>query len=297
MSESAVVADNSRAHISVKPIGARARSAGRLVVLALIAVIMVFPFFLALMGTFKTNAEITAWPPQIFPGKWLFSNWAAAWQTDLGRGGTFPRWLFNTAFLSVVVGLLQIFLSSLAAYSFARLRFFGKKLIFNYMLTSMMLPGVVLLVPKYVLLAKLHLVNTYGALILPGAVDAFGVFMMTQYFRSIPRELEEACMIDGATYFRIFYTIVLPLSQPALLTLFIIKFQGMWNNFLDALLYLTSVDKWTLNVALMTFQQQYKAQWNLTLVGAMFNAIPVLVIFFFFSKYYVEGVSFSGLKG
>lgn len=277
--------------------GAVVRQSLRYLFIGAVALILFVPFILAFFGTFKTNAEITAWPPKILPAAWLWKNWVVTWNTNLGSGGTFPRWLFNTAFISIIVGVLQVFLSTLAGYAFARLRFRGKSFLFNYMLSSMMLPAVVLLVPKYVLLSKIHLVNTYWALILPAAVDAAGVFMMTQYLKSVPRELEEAAMVDGATYFRVFYSVVIPLSRPALLTLFIVKFQGMWNNFLDALLYLTSVSKWTLNVALMTFQQQYKAQWNLTLVGAMFNAIPILAIFFVFSRYYVESVSHSGLKG
>ena len=277
--------------------GAVVRQSFRYLFIGVVALVLFVPFILAFFGTFKTNAEITAWPPKILPAAWLWKNRTITWNTNLGNGGTFPRWLFNTAFISIVVGVLQVFLSTLAGYAFARLRFRGKSFLFNFMLSSMMLPAVVLLVPKYVLLSKIHLVNTYLALILPAAVDAAGVFMMTQYLKSVPRELEEAATVDGATYFRIFYSVVIPLSRPALLTLFIVKFQGMWNNFLDALLYLTSVSKWTLNVALMTFQQQYKAQWNLTLVGAMFNAIPILAIFFVFSRYYVESVSHSGLKG
>ncbi len=265
-------------------------------ILSAIAITLFFPFILAFFGTFKSNAEITLWPPKILPSKWLWENWLITWKTDLGRGGTFPRWLFNTAFLSIIIATLQVVFCSLAGYAFARLRFRGKEIIFTFMISSMMLPGVVTLVPKYVMMAKLKLINTYWSLILPGAVEAFGIFLLTQYFKSIPHELEEACMIDGASYFRIYRTVVLPLSRPALLTLYILKFQAMWNNFLDPLLYLNRVNMWTLTVALMTFQQQYKAQWNLTLVGAMFNAIPVLVIFFFFSRYYIEGVSYSGLK-
>ena len=165
------------------------------------------------------------------------------------------------------------------------------------MLSSMMLPGIVTLVPKYVFMAKIHLINTYWALILPGSVEAFGIFLLTQYFKSIPGELEEACKIDGASYLDIFRNVIIPLSKPALLTLFILKFQAMWNNFMEALLYLSKVSMWTLNVALMTFQQQYVSQRNLVLVGVMFNAFPVLILFFLFSKYYMEGVSFSGLKG
>ena len=269
----------------------------RYFLLLLISVVLFTPFILSFLGTLKTNAEIIAWPPKILPENWLWKNWADTWNTDLGNGGTFPRWLFNTSFLSILTATLQILFCAMGGYAFARLKFRGKNLIFTFMLSSMMLPGIITLVPKYVFMAKIHLINTYWALILPGSVEAFGVFLLTQYFKSIPGELEDACKIDGANYGQIFKNVVIPLSKPALLTLFILKFQSMWNNFMEALLYLTDVSMWTLNVALMTFQQQYVSQMNLVLVGAMFNAIPVLILFFIFSKHYIEGVSFSGLKG
>jgi multiple sugar transport system permease protein len=269
----------------------------RYLILIFISAVLFAPFILSFLGTFKTNAEIIAWPPKFLPDNWLWENWANTWNTDLGRGGTFPRWLFNTAFLSVLTSILQVIFCAMGGYAFARLKFRGKNIIFTFMLSSMMLPGIVTLVPKYVFMSKLHLINTYWALILPGSVEAFGIFLLTQYFKSIPAELEEACIIDGASFMDIFRNVVIPLSKPALLTLLILKFQSMWNNFMDALLYLSKVSMWTLNVALMTFQQQYKSEMNLVLVGAMFNAIPVLLLFFLFSKYYIEGVSFSGLKG
>jgi len=219
------------------------------------------------------------------------------WNTNLGEGGTFPRWLFNTAFLSVTTASIKIIACSMAAYSFARLRFPGRSLMLNFMLGTMMIPAAVTLIPAFVLMSKLKLLNTYWALILPGIVDAGAIFMLTQFFKSIPRDLEEAAYIDGATQFQVYKDVVLPLARPAMLTVFILQFQAMWNAFLPPLLYLDSPRMWVLNVALNVFQQNFKAQWNLTLVGAMFNAIPVLLLFFFFSKYYIEGVSYAGVKG
>jgi ABC-type glycerol-3-phosphate transport system permease component len=212
-------------------------------------------------------------------------------------GGRFLRWLFNTALLSVIRAFVMLIFCSMAAYAFARMKFPGKGLIFNFMLASMMIPAAVTLIPKYVLIAKLGWVNTAYALIFPSIVDAFGIFMLTQFLKSVPRELEEAAFIDGASYFQIYKDVVLPLARPALLTLFILQFQGMWNDFLVPLLYLNTPDMWVLNVALSVFQQQYKAQWNLTLVGAMINAFVPLTMFFFFSRYYIEGVSYAGVKG
>ena len=132
---------------------------------------------------------------------------------------------------------------------------------------------------------------------IPGAISAGNIFLLTQFLKAVPRELEEAAFVDGASRFRIYKDVVIPLARPAMLTVFILQFQGMWNAFLAPLLYLNTAKMWVLNVALTVFQQQYKAQWNLTLVAAMFNAIPVLILFAFFSRYYIEGISYSGLKG
>ena len=269
----------------------------RYLILIIISLIVFSPFILAFLGTFKTDAEIIAYPPKLLPAHWLWENWVTTWKTDIGRGGTFPRWLFNTAFLSIVVAVLEAIFCSMAGYAFARMKFPGRDFVFNFMLATMMIPGAVTLIPSYVLMTKLHLINTFYSLIIPGAVSAGGIFMLTQFFKSVPKELEEAAYMDGASHLQIYKDIIIPLSRPALLTILILQFQGMWNSFLPPLLYLNSADKMVLNVALSIFQQQYKAQWNLTLVGAMFNAIPVMVIFFIFSKYYIEGVSYTGVKG
>jgi ABC-type glycerol-3-phosphate transport system permease component len=269
----------------------------RYLVLILIGIVLFTPFILAAVGTFKTDSEIIAFPPKFFPAQWLVENWTKVWNTDLGNGGTFPRWLFNTAFLSVTVAILEVIFCSMAAYAFARMEFPGRDTVFNFMLATMMIPGALTLIPAYVLMTKLRLINTFWALILPGAVSAGSIFMLTQFFKAIPKDLEEAAVIDGATHSEIYREVILPLTRPALLTVFILQFQAMWNNFLQPLLYLNTADKYVLNVALSIFQQQFKAQWNLTLVGAIFNAIPVMILFFIFSKYFVEGVAYTGIKG
>jgi len=297
----AVTAQNSTAPLVVKERGRPAsRYMGqglRYLLLILIGLILFTPFILAALGTFKTDTEIISFPPRFLPSQWLVQNWGKVWTTDIGQGGTFPRWLFNTAFLAVTVATLEVIFCSMAAYAFARLRFPGQNVIFSFMLATMMIPGAVTLIPAYVFMTKIHLIDTYWSLILPGAVSAGSIFILTQFFRAIPRDLEEAAFIDGATHLQTYRVVILPLSRPALLTVFILQFQAMWNAFLTPLLYLNSPDKYVLNVALSIFQQQYKAQWNLTLVGAMFNAIPVLLLFFIFSKYYIEGVAYTGVKG
>jgi ABC-type glycerol-3-phosphate transport system permease component len=265
--------------------------------LIVVGLIMFTPFIMAFIGTFKTDLEITAFPPKFLPEVWHWENWLRVWNTDIGQGGTFPRWLFNTAFLSVTVALSQVVFCSMAAYSFARLKFAGKDGLFNFMLATMMIPGAVTLIPAYVPITKLSLINTFWSIILPSLVAAGSIFTLTQFFKSIPRDLEEAAFIDGATHMQVFRMVILPLARPALLTVLILQFQSIWNAFLQPLLYLNSPDHYVLNVALSIFQQQYKAQWNLTLVGAMFNAIPIILLFFIFSRYYIEGVAYTGIKG
>ena len=185
----------------------------------------------------------------------------------------------------------------MAGYAFARLKFPGRDAVFAFMLASMMIPGAITLIPAYVVMTKIGFINTYWSLLVPGAISAGSIFILTQFLRAVPRELEEAAYIDGANRFQIYKDVVLPLARPALLTVLILQFQGMWNAFLPPLLYLNTPDMWVLNVAIASFQQQYKAAWNLTLVAAMFNAIPVLILFALFSRYYIEGISYSGLKG
>ncbi len=280
-----------------RPLSASLGTIVRYLLLIVIGIVLFMPFILATLGSFKTDTEIIAYPPTFLPAHWLVENWAKVWNTDLGQGGTFPRWLFNTAFLSVAVAILEVIFCAMAASAFARMKFPGQNSIFKFMLATMMIPSAVTLIPAYVLMTKLHLINTYWSLILQFMVSQSGIFVLTQFFRSIPKDLEEAAFIDGASHGQIFRDVILPLARPALLTVLILQFQGMWNKFLEPLLYLNSPDKYVLNVALSIFQQQFKAQWNLTLVGAMVNAIPVLVIFFIFSRYFIQGVAYTGVKG
>jgi multiple sugar transport system permease protein len=265
--------------------------------LVLIGLTALIPFILAFLGTFKTDAEIIAYPPLLLPTHWLAGNWEKVWTTDFGKGATFPRWLLNTGIIAVGTAVLQLIFCSMAGYSFARLQYPGKSIIFSLMLGTMMIPGAITLIPAYVVMRKIGFIDTYLALIVPGAVGAGSIFLLTQFLKNVPRELEEAAFVDGASRLQIYKDVVLPLCRPALLTVFILQFQAGWNSYLPPLLYLNTPKMWVLNVATTIFRQQYKAQWNLTLVAAMFNAIPVLILFAIFSRYYIQGVSYSGLKG
>jgi multiple sugar transport system permease protein len=274
-------------------------AAVRYILLTILALIAFAPFILSFLGTFKTNAELTTFPPKILPEIWRLDNWERVWNFTLPtvQGRVLPRWLFNSTWLALANVLLRLFFCSLAAYAFARMRFPGRDFLFGVVIASMAFPAEITLIPGYVFYTKLNWVNTYWPLIVPDLVIPFGIFMLTQFFKSIPRELEEAAYIDGLSRFGTFWRIILPLSRPALLTLAIIQFQGVWNEFVKSLLFLQKPELMTLTVGMSFFRFQYNNDFSAILVGAMFNAIPVLILFFLFSKYYIEGASYSGLAG
>ena len=264
-----------------------------------LALIAFAPFILSFLGTFKTNAELTTFPPQILPEQWRFDNWSRVWNFRLPtvEGNVMPRWLFNSTWLAVVNVVTQLFFCSLAAYAFARMSFPGKNIIFAGMIASMSIPGAITMIPGYVFFARLGWVNTFWPLIIPSIVTPFGILMLTQFFKSIPKELEEAAYLDGLGRFGTYLKVALPLSRPALITLAILQFQGSWNNFTGPLLFLQEPAKMTLTVGMNFFRTQYSNDFGAILVGAMFNAIPVLLLFFFFNKYYISGGATTGLAG
>lgn len=269
----------------------------RYTLITALAIVFFMPFILSFVGTFKTNREVVSFPPAFFPNEWLWKNWVDTWSVEISGAGpnVFARWFFNSFWLAIVNMATQLFFCSLAAYAFARMRFPGRELIFGFVIASMAIPGAITLIPGYVFYARLGWINTYLPLIIPSLVVPFGIFTLTQFFKSIPKELEEAAFMDGASRFRVYRTIALPLSRPALITLAILQFQASWNSFVGPLLFLRDPKLLTLTVGLNYFKTQYAVEWSKILVGSMFNAIPVLIIFFIFNKYYMEGASYSGL--
>lgn len=287
----------------------------RYILLVCIGIILFAPFVLSFLGTFKSQQEITAFPPKIMPQEWLGSNWSRAWNVKIATRGdvwpswiqwaipdsledkVFPRWLANSFWLAIVNVVSQVFFCALAGYAFARMNFPGKNFWFAVLIASMAIPGAITLVPGYVFYAQIQWINTYFPLLVPSLAPAFGIFVLTQFMKSIPKELEEAAFIDGSTRFRTFWQIALPLSRPALVSIAVIQFQGSWNNFQGPLLFLRSPELMTLTVGLSFFRSQRRTDWSAILIGAMFNAIPVLLLFLIFNRYYVDGASYSGLAG
>ncbi len=271
----------------------------RYLLLVLMTLILLGPFVLAALGSFKTGKEVVDWPPTFLPTEWHPENYSRVWNQilDANNNSLFPRWLFNSVFLAGVHVILQVFLCSLAAFAFARLNFPGKKIVLTVILATLMIPGVVLLIPKYLILNKFAMVNTYWAIIIPGAVAATGIFLLTQFFRSVPKDLEEAAAIDGAGLFTVYWRVILPLARPALATLAILEFQGQWNSFQNELVLLNTQDMFPLTVGLSSLKGAYVGNINLILAASMFNTIPAVLIFIIFSRYFVQGSTYAGVKG
>lgn len=207
------------------------------------------------------------------------------------------RWFFNTIGVATVSTIAVLFIDSLAGYAYARLEFPGRNQIFALLIATLFLPGVMFLVPNFVTTYRLGLLNNYAGVIIPGLAGVFGVFFMRQFFESIPKELEEAAQIDGASMFQTFFQVVLPLARPALATLAVISFLASWNDFLWALLILKDRDLQTLQPGLRTLQGAYTSEYALMMAGAVVVAIPVLIIYIFLQRYIVQSVATTGLKG
>ena len=264
------------------------------VVLIFVSMLMFIPFVFSLTTSLKTQRESNQllslrglfWPRDI-----VFTAYHTVFDSDI------KRWFFNSAFVAVIWVLGRAFTSSAAGYAFARMRFPGKNLLFLAVLSTMMIPGMVTIVPKFLILQQLHLLNGYGALTLPFLADAFGIFLMKQFFESIPVELEEAARVDGASRYRMFAQIVLPNAMPALTALAIFSFQGSWNSFLEPLIFTNSERVRTLPLGLAYFRQAHYTEWPTQMAMAVITTIPIAIFYLVFQRKFVEGQVSSGIKG
>jgi len=267
---------------------------------------MILPFLWMLSTSLKPESEIFRFPPVWTPRAWKWENYSAAMQA-----APFGRYFINTVIFAVTITASNLLLCSMAAYAFARLRFRGRNLLFLLTLGTMMVPGQVTMVPVFIMLKRWPLaggndwlgigghglLNSYVGLILPGAVGAFGIFLLRQFFMTLPRELEDAARIDGCSELGIYWRIILPLSAPALTTLGIFTFTAAWNEFLWPLLVMSKDSMKTLQVGLQVFQTQYTTRWDLLMAGTVVVTIPVLLIFLAGQRYFTRGIALSGMKG
>jgi len=272
------------------------------------AILSIAPLYFTLVFSLKP-VENAYTPPIWWPTPFTLENY----QTILQTFELFPRWVVNSINISLVITFFRVLFCAMAGYAFARIEFPFKTFLFNLLLVSMMMPGVVTLIPSFLIigpglirggieLGNLTIPTGFGLLdspagvILPGVADAFGVFMMTQFYKSFPKELEEAAMMDGSGRWGTFFRIVLPISQTQLLTLALLTFQGAWNNFMWPLLVLRTPENFTLPIGLQWFRGEYYTLYSVVLAGSLFNTLPMLIIFFVFQRYFIRSIASTGSK-
>ena len=260
------------------------------VLMTVIGIILIIPLLWMVFTSLKPMEEIVRYTPTFFPEK-------IVWENYLDTIAAFPFWRYarNTLFITVLVVIGNVLSNSFIAYGFAKLDFPGKKLMFALVLSTMMIPGFVTMIPQYVLFSKIGWVGTYFPLIVPSFFgNAFNIFLMRQFYLSINNELIEAAEIDGANHLYIWSHLMLPLTKPALITIAINSFNAAWNDFLGPLLYIQDQEKYTLQIGLQVFQNQATTQWNYLMAGATLVLIPTILLFFFAQRYFIEGMDLTG---
>lgn len=261
-------------------------------VLTLSALIMIIPFYWMLISSVKTNNEVFSIPMKWIPTSYHWENYKEIWEK-------IPLLTFfkNTVFLTVVTTIIQVATSCFAAYGFAKVEFKGRNFLFLAYVTTIAVPWQVYMVPQFTMMSKFGLTNSLLGLILLQSFSAFGVFLMRQFFLSIPKELSEAARIDGLNEYGIFLRIILPLAKPGIATLVIFTFVNVWNDFMGPLIYLNSTNLKTIQLGIRMFISQYGADYALIMAASVCSLIPVVIIFIFCQRFFVEGITAGGVKG
>lgn len=259
--------------------------------LIIVSIIYLFPIAWVVISSFKSKAELFAWPPTIMPLEWVFTNYSQAFDK-----GNFLLYFGNTTFVAVVGTILTVLINTMAGYALAKYKFKGRTAIFVSYLGMLMVPLEVIMIPIFIVVSFMGLYNSLWGLIIPAAATPTGVFIMRQYLLSVPDSLLEAARIDGATEWQIFWRIVFPIAVPAMAVLAIFSFMWRWNDFLWPLIVISDPDKYTAQLAIANFMGEFSVDWNSLLAMSVVSMIPVLIIFFMFQRYFVQGMATSGMK-
>ncbi|MBM4457923.1 MAG: carbohydrate ABC transporter permease [Chloroflexi bacterium] len=267
------------------------RAASHIVLLAGAAVFAI-PFVWMVSTSLKTDRQIFAWPPVWVPNPIVWGNYPAVFDY-----APLHRYFLNTMVIATAQVFGAIITCSLAAYAFSRVRAPGRDVIFTIMISQMMIPGVVTLVPLYILFAKLDWINTFLPLTIPAMLGSpFYIFMLRQFFLTLPMELEEAALIDGASRLRVWWTIIMPLSKPAIATVAIFSFMFAWNDFTGPLIFLNSRTKFTLSLGLQAFMFERRTLWGPLMAASTLMITPIMVVFFLAQKHFIQGIALTGMK-
>lgn len=269
----------------------------RLVVYSLVlagAVITAMPFFWMFLTSFKGTADVASIPLRWLPTVWRFENYSAIWEMM-----PFTNFFINSVLISVVQTLGAVLTASMAAFAFARIKFFGRDFLFMLYLGTLMIPGWVTLLPTYLIIRDLHMLNSYQGVILPGLTTVMGTFLLRQFFLSVPKDYEDSAFLDGANRFQVYAEVIMPLAKPALLTVGLMSFMGSWNSFLWPLLIMTDVEKQTLPLGLARLALSggwVRIEWGPLMAATLLTLLPILIIYAFLQNYFIRGIALSGMK-
>jgi len=273
--------------------GSRLQQFAIYLIVAVGGALMIVPFLWMLSTSLKTTVQSMAFPPEWWPRPFVWENY-----TRIYEYMPFFTFLFNSVKIVFFVLVGQLLTCSLAGYAFAKLRFPGRKTLFLVLLSTMMIPSQVTLIPVFVIMKFLGWINTHYALIVPAFFGSvFGTFLLRQFFLGLPNDLEDAARIDGCSPFGIYWRIMLPLAKPSLATLAIFTFMGTWNDFMRPLIYLSDMEKMTLPVGLALLSNHQDIRIPLIMAGAMLSLLPILILYIFGQKYFVRGIALTGMKG
>jgi multiple sugar transport system permease protein len=262
------------------------------IAIAVLFVLVVFPFYWMIVTSLQPQDAVFSLPPQLWPKHLTFQNYIDAWNS-----APWLRYFGNTLFVAIASTLISLVTSSLAAFAFASIEFRGKEALFSLVLSVLMIPAATTLIPNFLIIRTLGWYDTFYALIIPFAASVFGIFLLRQYFMSMPKELWEAAQIDGASRMRFFRSIALPLAKPAIVTIAINSFLGSWTSFLWPTVVTQSQNKQLIEVALNAFLGENSQQWAQLAAASVFTTIPIVVLFFFVQRQFIEGIGGGGIKG
>ncbi|MCL6547816.1 MAG: carbohydrate ABC transporter permease [Alicyclobacillus sp.] len=273
--------------------GSRAKRTLVYVLLILLTAVFLLPFLWMLSSSFKGNQDIFVFPPSLLPKHWLWRNYPEA-LTYI----PFARYLFNTLVISVASVIGTLVSTPPVAYAFSRIQWRGRNVLFGICLATIMLPFMVTMIPMYTLFRDLHWINTYWPLIVPAFFGTpLYIFLMRQFYMGLPKDISEAAYIDGAGEFRVFWQIVTPLTKPALISVALFTFLANWTDFLAPLIFLNDSNMFTLSLGLQQYQSTHFTAWSYLMAACVVFTLPVVVLFFFLQRYFIEGISLSGVKG
>jgi multiple sugar transport system permease protein len=260
--------------------------------LAPAALVFAVPLLWLLISSLMTNAQINKFPPTIIPDSLHLDGYRFVFGNAL-----FPTWFLNSTIVALVTVASNLVFCSLAGYAFARMRFRGSTLLFVAMMATLVVPFQLTMIPTFLIMRQLHLINTLGALIVPWLVTPFGVFLLRQFFLALPKEIEEAARIDGCSRLKVLLTVVLPLARPALATLAVLTFLSVWNDLSWPIIAISSEQHFTLQLGLTTFQGQHRTQWSAVMAGNVITVAPVLLAFLFAQRTFIQSLTSSAVKG